>query len=287
MKKICFIALAAAMAVLNACQGKTEPETSNKPVEKNDYPLEMTFYGVDSFKSKTVLNDEAILWESSDVIKVLWGADRSNTAAAKPYNSGLNAEFTTTVEEASAYYGVYPASAVSSLNNGVLNVTVPSVQSGIFADANIAVAKADAESNMSFRHLVSFLEFTIDKTGTLTFSAGSSQALTGVVSVKDFDENGFPVYETSRDVTSITVEIKSSGTYYIALLPDVKINELSFSLTDGNTVLIAMSTKSVQMSAGKLLGLGNITERLKNGNSFGATLEDITLEDITIEEFIW
>ena len=287
MRKICFIALAAALAVLNACQGKTEPETSNTPVEKNDYPLEMTFYGVDSFRSKTVLNDETILWESSDVIKVLWGADHYNTACAKPYNSGLNAEFTTTVEEASAYYGVYPASAVSSLNDGVLNVTVPSVQTGVFADANIAVAKADAEANMSFRHLVSFLEFTIDRTGVLTFSAGSKTALTGVVSVKDFDENGFPVYETSGDAASVTVEIKSSGTYYIALLPNVKLDEISFRLSDGSSVETVTSGKSVQMSAGKLIGLGNITERFKPQGSMGATLEDITLEEITIEEFIW
>lgn len=287
MKKICFIAFAAVLAIVNACQGNAEPEVTNPSVESFVYPVQMTFYGDDHFGTRTVLNDETILWESTDVIKVLWGHNRYNTAVAKPYNSGVNAEFTTTVEEASSYYGVYPASASSSLQSSVLKVTVPSTQTGMFADANIAVAKADNQNGMSFKHVVSFLEFTIDRVGSLEFSSGSSKALAGVVSVNNFDEYGSPVYEISGESDSITLDIKSSGTYYIALLPDVKLDELKFTLSDGKTVLVVWSGNSVQMSAGKLVGLGNITERFRDPNSMGATLEDITLEELTIDEFIW
>ena len=276
MKKVFFVS--ALLAVLNACQTNVSPED----IKPFDYPVEVTFRATESFRSKTVLNHESILWESSDQIKVLWGENRFNIADAKPYNSGASAEFYTTVEEASAYYGVYPASAVSSLINGVVSVSVPEVQSGVFADANIAVAKADNELNMSFRHLVSFLEFTIDRTGTLTFSAGSSNPVAGVVSVKGFDESGLPVYDTSGGVMSVTLDVKSSGTYYIALLPNARLDKLSFRLYDGKSVFTAVSDKSFQMSPGKLIGLGNITDRFVDGNSFGATVENMV-----IDEYMW
>ena len=89
MNKKSFIYLAASLLVFVSCKGKLDDISG----DVFDYPLEMTFYASNEAHARTLLNDESILWESSDRIKVLWGENQYNVAASKPYNSGLNAEF--------------------------------------------------------------------------------------------------------------------------------------------------------------------------------------------------
>ena len=269
-----FIVLAFAIISLNACQ---------KNIGESPEFYEMTFYGINAPFLKTVLNYDSVLWESGDNIKVLWGNNQSSKATCTPYDFGRKAEITATVESASSYYGVYPYSATSSLSNGVLNVTVSSDQTGMFRDANIAVSKADAERNMSFRHLVSWLEFTIDTPGVLTFASDSSNPITGVITVDGFDENLKPVYSVSGTGSTVTIDVKSSGTYYIALLPDVTLEALDFTLNDGGNKTHIYTQCSLQMPAGKLLGLGNITEKFIKENGFGAKLESFVIEEFDFE----
>ena len=284
MRRNCLIILAVASLALWACQHKEAIETSAPADTTFEYPIEKTFYGLTDFKAKTVLNYENILWESNDTIKILWGEGLYNKAVAKPFNSGLNAEFTTTVEQAEDYYGVYPHSAVSSLTRGHLCVTVPSVQTGTFAEANIAVAKADADNNMVFKHVVSFLEFTIDRTGLLTFADGVSDKIAGVVKVSGFANDETPVYDVEADASEVTLDIRSSGTYYIALLPDVKIDMLSFTLKADDKEYYILTTNPVQMTPGKLVGLGNITDKFTDSRPLGAMLESFTIVEFQFDQ---
>ena len=123
---------------------------------------------------------------------------------------------------------------------------MPAVQDGTFSSASIAAAKADANDFLAFKHMVSFVEFTIDKCGTLTFSCGPDIA--GNVTAT-FDEDGrlLSCNQTgSSDV--ITIEIPCSGTYYIALLPEVEMDFLSFTLTNGSTTEYILSTKPKTMT---------------------------------------
>ena len=243
--------------------------------------IEKTFYAVNEPHSRTVLNNKSILWESEDEIKVFWGNDKSSLSAAKVYNSGQNATFTATVGKASAYYGVYPSSAVSSMENDILKVAIPEDQTGIFADVNFAVSKADDQDNMFFKHVVSWLEFTIDKTGILTFTSAKGTPLTGIVSIKEFDKDGMPVYDVTGGSSVVRLNIKCSGTYYIALLPDVKIDGLSFTLVEDIRPEYIFSSNAVLMSPGKLVALGNITGRFGYKGDFGAANE-VLVDDSTI-----
>ncbi len=269
-----------AVLALTSCHSEIDLPTSNSASDHGQ-PTEMTFYGVNPFGTKTVLNDEAVLWESDDEVKVLWGENKSYDAAVKPYDSNMYAEFTAEVDEASEYYGVYPSSAESSLSDGKISLTVPQIQSGVFADASITVAKADSERVMRFRHAVSYLEFSIDKPGQLTISGGNP--LAGTVTVNGFNGTGITDFNVTEESASIIVDIKASGTYHIAVLPNAHFDYVLLTLQDGEKSLSARSYNPIQMNAGKLVSLGNITSRLKDDNQIGATLESFTIVDFNFE----
>ena len=271
--------LAIAMIAFSSCQ-------EQNPVPDNDevvYTVEKTFYSVDGF-SKVLLNSTQVLWEKGDKIDVLWGEDDDKTnAVADPFNSSLEASFKAYVsEDAQTFYAVHPSSEASSLTAGRITVEVPSVQDGTFSSASIAVAKADENDFLAFKHIVSFVEFTIDKCGTLTFSCGADIA--GKVSAA-FDEDGALTDLTQTGTSDeITVDIPRSGTYYIALLPDVKMEYIYFTLTsdsktDDSKTEYIFSGKSRTMTRGKLVGLGNITDRFVSQSPWDGSVEDFDIVD--------
>lgn len=277
LKKLMTI-FAIAMIAFSSCQELT-------PVPDNDEVLntvEKTFYSVDAF-SKVLLNSTQVLWEKGDKIDILWDGGKTN-AVADPFNSSLQASFTTHVsEDAQIFYAVHPSSEASSLTAGKITVEVPSVQDGTFSSASIAVAKADENDFLAFKHMVSFVEFTIDKCGTLTFSCGADIA--GKVTAA-FDEDGALTGLTqtgSGDV--ITVDIPRSGTYYIAMLPDVEMEYIYFTLTNESKTEYIFSGKSRTMTRGKLVGLGNITDRFISQCPWDGSIEDFDIVDFFLPKF--
>lgn len=276
--------MAISLIAFSSCQDQIsipggDGETQAPGNEEIIYPIEKTFYSVDGF-SKTLLNSTQVLWETGDKINLFWseGGGGSTSAVAAPFNSNANAEFRTLVaEDAETFYAVHPYSDEASLSDGKVTVKVPTVQDGTFSSACIAAAKADADYHLAFKHMVSFVEFSIDKCGTLTFSCGPNIA--GEVSAT-FDEGGalLDVTQSGTDDV-ITVDIPCSGTYYIALLPEVEMDFLSFTLTNGSTTEYILSTKPKTMTRGKLIGLGNITDRFSSKRPLGATTESFEIID--------
>lgn len=274
--------MAISLIAFSSCQDQIsipggDGETQAPGNEEIIYPIEKTFYSVDGF-SKTLLNSTQVLWETGDKINLFWseGGGGSTSAVAAPFNSNANAEFRTRVEEdAETFYAVHPYSDEASLSDGKVTVKVPTVQDGTFSSACIAAAKADTD-HLAFKHMVSFVEFSIDKCGTLTFSCGAD--ITGTVTA-DFAEDGSMTVAQSGSGEEISVEIPCSGTYYIALLPEVEMDFLSFTLTNGSTTEYILSTKPKTMTRGKLIGLGNITDRFSSKRPLGATTEDFEIFD--------
>ena len=266
--------LAIAMIAFSSCQ-------EQNPVPDNDevvYTVEKTFYSVDAF-SKVLLNSTQVLWEKGDKIDVLWGEDDDKTnAVADPFNSSLQASFKALVSEnAQIFYAVHPSSEASSLTAGKITVEVPSVQDGTFSSASIAVAKADEYDFLAFKHMVSFVEFTIDKCGTLTFSCGADIA--GTVTAA-FNEGGDLMSSTQTGSSDeITIRIPRSGTYYIAMLPDVEMEYIYFTLTSESKTEYIFSGKPRTMTRGKLIGLGNITDRFVSQSPWDGNVEDFDIVD--------
>ena len=270
--------LAIAMIAFSSCQEQI-PVPDNGAVA---YPVEKTFYSVDGF-SKVLLNSTQVLWEKGDKIDILWDGGKTN-AVADPYNSSLEASFKTNVsEDAQIFYAVHPSSEASSLTAGKITVEVPSVQDGTFSSASIAVAKADENDFLAFKHMVSFVEFTIDKCGTLTFSCGADIA--GKVSAA-FDEDGALTDLTQTGTSDvITVDIPRSGTYYIAMLPDVEMEYIYFTLTSESKTEYIFSGKPRTMTRGKLVGLGNITDRFVSQSPWDGSVEDFDVVDFFLPKF--
>ena len=269
MIKRYFSILSLSFVAFTACVDDVAPENGEQTADQLNNPVEITFTALGGNLTKTVLNFNEVLWETGDAIKVLWGDNKSAEAVGEVYNSQLNADFKATVEMADAYYGIYPHDAESSLSSGYLSVTVPEIQSGLFGDNNIIVAKADDNNQMRFRHTLSYLEFTIDTPGQLTFTCGNPVA--GSVKVS-FDEDGGISHTSVEGGKVITLDIQSSGTYYIAMLPDVKLDNLMFQLTNANGTKYINAQFNREMSRGKILGIGNITSKF-GGYSLGTTLE--------------
>lgn len=257
--------MAVSLVAFTACVNDVLPGNSDQ--SKNQ--VEMTFTALGGNLSKTALNHNEILWETGDAIKVIWGDNKNVKSIGEVYNSQLNATFKATVEDAEAYYGVYPYDITSSLSAGYLTVTVPELQSGLFRDSNIIVAKADENNQMRFRHTLSYLEFTIDTPGQLVFSCGNPIA--GSVKVS-FNEDGTINHTAVEGGKRITLDINNSGTYYIAMLPDVKLDNLNFQLTNTFGTKYINAQFNRVMSRGKILGIGNITQKFGE-YSIGATLE--------------
>lgn len=273
MKKFLFISIASLISFAS-CQ---KPEATAIPSEK----VEKTFIAQCESKVKTTLNNTSVMWQSGDQIRVFWN-NGSAVAAAKIYNYNSYAEFKATVEEADAYYAIYPASAGASFESGSITVPVLSAQGGTFADASLLCAKADAENNLRFRHLVGYLEFTTDEVGVFTFSGSLNSSVAGEIVVNGFDaETGIPVLSTVKSAESVSVDVKASGTYYIAVLPDAKLDYLSITLADGTTKKYALSTNGLQFHRGRLVGLGNITDRLSDKPLYPVVLENFEV----FEEF--
>lgn len=263
---------AIAMIAFSSCQ-------EQNPVPDNDEVLntvEKTFYSVDAF-SKVLLNSTQVLWEKGDKIDVLWDGGKTD-AVADPYNSSLEASFKAHVsEDAQIFYAVHPSSKASSLDGGKVTVAVPAVQDGTFSSASIAAAKADANDQLAFKHMVSFVEFTIDKCGTLTFSCGPYIA--GEVTAA-FDDDGALTDLTQTGTSDeITVDIPRSGTYYIAMLPEVEMEYIYFTLTSESKTEYIFSGKPRTTTRGKLVGLGNITDRFVSQSPWDGSVGDFDIVD--------
>ena len=292
MKKY-FMIFAASLTVFAACQEEMAPEINTEvtpEINTNEdgilnYPIDITFVASNEAGTKTVINGEFITWESDDEIKVLWSNTGSNKAIASPYNENSCAQFTTKVEEADAYYAVHPYATTSSYVDGNIVVKVPSVQGGVFENANIAVAKANEDNVFLFRHLVGMIEFTTDTPGKVTISGAEDDILTGTVSVTGFDENGYPQYSEDKVTDSssvIEIDVKSAGTYYAAFLPSATLKCLSVKVEGSESTEYALSANQLQMARGKVIELGNIDTKFgkhlfvsasADGNGDGKTWE--------------
>ena len=267
MKKIFYMVFAVLVSV-TACQKEFDDSPQTK----------VTFTAKSESGTKTILNNISVLWQSNDAIKVFTSIGQSATSTAKPFAANTCAEFDVDIAASDAYYAVYPHSADAAFAGGTITVTVPQLQSGKFADANFTVAKATANNELNFKHIVGYIEFTIDKPGTVEIFGTEGDVLAGQVCVTGFD-NYIPVYSVQNGKTSVKVDVPASGTYYLALLPDATLKTLNVTLTDGTSVSSAFSPNSMKMKRGKLFSLGNITERLSPDGQFGATIEDFIIEE--------
>ena len=268
MKTLKYISIAA-LLMSASCQHE----------EITDTKVDVTFVAKAERRTKTALVNDHVLWEEGDRINVLWNGGSTESEARVGDDRSI-AEFTASVPEGMAYYAVTPASVTSSLTVGRISIVVPQEQGGLFADANIAVAKADDQHNMTFMHAVGYVEFTTDKVGTVEFHGSQSDALAGTVTVTGFDNEGYPTFSCSKGTNKVTAVINEPGTYYFAVLPGAQLNGFTIRMITDEGRESASYPNQLVIGRGKLLPLGNITERLKKDGQFESLNEKFDITDI-------
>ncbi len=158
MKKFAYIIIAACAAALAFSCAK-EIDTTDAG---SDSSL-LTFTAITG-QTKTEISEGHTVWSEGDKIKVFYTGG-SAVASIKTGEGSASATFQAAVPDGDSYYAVYPAALESSSSAaGVISIDIPKVQSGIFGDGHVAVAKG-VDKTFNFSNSNSFLKISLPKAG--------------------------------------------------------------------------------------------------------------------------
>ena len=196
--------------------------------------------------TKTTLSTEdnkTPLWKEGDIIRVFGTRASGNQyddiklATGNINNGGKSITFTTDLS--GTLYAVYPASATTmiSCTDGNINFTIPAVQDGTFASANICVAKSTAidgtnKDNLVFRNATSVLEFsqTASSTKVLRVAVTATNAIAGELTAS-FGDNNKATISTgglTGKIIYTTAAATAQDKYYVAVAP-VETGAITFN----------------------------------------------------------
>ncbi|MCR5561168.1 MAG: right-handed parallel beta-helix repeat-containing protein [Bacteroidales bacterium] len=233
-----------------------DPSNPDDPKDPEDEPQTITFQAAAAQREGL-----AAQWAAEDEIAIWWSAD--GRVVAKASEAGENTEFELDeIEEAEAYYAIYPATGVESFADGVFSLSVPSVQNGALSDVDIWLASTSAEDkSLAFKPATALVKLEVESSeyDRVVFRAANGEALAGTVSVS-FGEEGLVFGEEVADpAESIQMAIPGPGVYYLSVLPGTLEKGVFASFYKGEKaapmVYLEGATKAdpaVLASAGKL-----------------------------------
>lgn len=278
MKKTALIMAAMLSAAVSCTKEQIHEEKSDKPEieapgeSKGSIPMEFTAVSDLTRTSIGELNGgkREISWVKDDEIKIIYN-NKSTTAKAE--TTGASTIFKANVDEAPAYYAVYPSSAATVAEDGSWKVAIPAKQdvSGGFGSAHYAAAVAK-DGNLAFRNLCGWLRFTIadQRIKSVLIRGNGEQFLAGNLAVT-FDEEGNIASKTvSNGNSRIIVNVNGAGEYYVAVLPDVNLeNGVGFRFYTSNEIVSenaietgVFSSKALSVAQGKIVNLGGLDSRI-------------------------
>ena len=266
------------MLALLSCAKVQSPEPSpESPAENQEQSgkIEMEFSAISEAGTKTALGElseglRPITWVKDDEIKIYFN---ESFTTSKALSDGATTTFKANVDEAPAYYAVYPSSVESSLTGGSVSVTIPAkpVASKDFGSIHYAAAIAK-DGNLSFKNLCGFIRFEIKnpEIRSLIIRGAGEQLLAGKVSVS-FDENGnIGTPSISGGNSRIIAAVAGAGVYYIPVLPGINLaNGVGFRFYKEGDVASANAIETgvfslTPLSVGRsgIVDLGCIDERI-------------------------
>ena len=177
--------------------------------------------------TKTTLNSDGKTpeWAVGDVIRVLNAISYQDVTLEASNISDNTITFTTSL--VGALYAVYPASVTTmeSCGDGNITFTIPAIQDGTFASANICVAKSTEEDennkdNLIFSNATAVLKITTadDVVGV---DVTATNSIAGTVSAS-FDGNEVNLTTSALDknyVSAVGSSASSDNIFYFAVAP--------------------------------------------------------------------
>ena len=265
------------LALLSCAKVQSPEPSPESPAENQEQSgkIEMEFSAISEAGTKTALGElsgglRPITWVKDDEIKIYFN---ESFTTSKALSDGATTTFKANVDEAPAYYAVYPSSVESSLTDGSVSVTIPAkpVASKDFGSIHYAAAIAK-DSNLSFKNLCGFIRFEIrnPEIRSLIIRGAGGQLLAGKVSVS-FDENGnIGTPSISGGNSRIIAAVAGAGVYYIPVLPGINLaNGVGFRFYKEGDVVSAnaietgvFSLTPLSVSRSGIVDLGCIDERI-------------------------
>lgn len=261
------------LALLSCAKVQSPEPSPESPAENQEQSgkIEMEFSAISEAGTKTALGEHSeglrpITWVKDDEIKIYFN---ESFTTSKALSDGATTTFKANVDEAPAYYAVYPSSAESSLTDGSISVTIPArpVASKDFGSVHYAAAIAK-DGNLSFKNLCGFIRFEIrnPEIRSLIIRGAGEQLLAGKVSVS-FDENGnIGTPSISGGNSRIIATVAGAGVYYIPVLPGINLaNGVGFRFyKEGENAIETgvFSLTPLSVSRSGIVDLGRIDDRI-------------------------
>lgn len=254
MKKL-FFAFAALAALVSCSENKIQ-----NPSEVREVSIV-----ANATETKTLLNENAVVWEANDAVALLFSRDAAysvNTLTTT--ESGATAKFTgklpNDVSVAGGYaetgYAVYPSSAVK--NDGTVTFNLPSEvtanENGSFdsgknlSSTEVSLAELDANgtTTANFKNALSVVRFTLSE-GVKSLKISASGNIAGA-STMTFNNDGRLVVDawttpaTEMTITPAGTSFTAAKTYNVLVYPG-SYSTITAELTDVND---CKYTKTVQ-----------------------------------------
>ena len=231
MKKT-VITLAVAVATFfafSSCQMENLPNTSNNGVRvitatfENDGTKTTLNAG-----TRTTLNADGKTpeWAVGDKLRILDATTYQDVTLAAENITDNKITFTTTLT-GSTLYAVYPASATTMENcgDGNISFTIPAIQDGSFASANICVAKSSTtdetnKDNLVFRNATSVLKITTPAE-VVGVDVTAANSIAGAVTAS-FSGSAVSLTTTDLDknyVSAVGASAPTGNVFYLAVAP--------------------------------------------------------------------
>lgn len=238
-----------AVVLLAACNGKEKMPDTREVEQAQQQSLTFT---ADALVTKTALGaDWSVSWSEGDRVKILWNGGETSCEARI---EGGKAYFTAVVDEVKEYYAVYPADIAAHVSaDGKLTMELPSAQSGRFEDNAVIAAHTTREAlNFGrFKSTVGMIRFNIaDPAVTrVRFAAPDNAPILGSIVA----DNSLS-FETQPGSASVDMPVDGAGTYFLSVLPGIKLSGLSFQLgNEEKWIGTASSETPATINAGQIL----------------------------------
>ena len=176
--------------------------------------------------TKTTLNSDGVTpeWVAGDVLRVLSATAYQDVTLAADDITGNKITFTTSLE--GTLYAVYPASATTMEScGGNITFTIPAIQDGTFASANICVAKSTEEDennkdNLIFSNATAVLKITT-AADVVGVDVTAANKIAGNVTAS-FDGSAVSLTTTALDknyVSAVGASAPTGNVFYLAVAP--------------------------------------------------------------------
>lgn len=243
MKKTIIFA-SVALATLFAFSSCQKESLENNYSENSVRVITATFENNGTKTTLSTEDNKTPLWKEGDIIRVFGTRASGNQydditlSTDNIRNGGKSITFTT--ELSGTLYAVYPASAtaMTSCTDGKITFTIPTVQDGTFASANICVAKSTAtdennKDNLVFSNATSVLEFsqTAASTGVLRVAVTAANAIAGKLTASFGTDNKATISPTdglTGKIIYTTAAATAQDKYYVAVAP-VETGDITFN----------------------------------------------------------